>query len=167
MPRPLPARETGSPYPPAMDFEQRITIRRILEAGARGGDPARPVEIEWDRLWIQGNLYMDTWHVRLGMPHTSVTFGQLSKRAPREWRLSLFPLGRDSAPNFEAIYASRDRAIQQCEQWARFNWKRIPIQRMGHSWGVAKERPARDKTPQRPGWDASIDELGWWIARNG
>jgi hypothetical protein len=150
-----------------MDFEQRTTIRRILEAGVRGGDPTRPVEIEWERLWIEGNLYMDTWHARLRRPVVSITFGTVRKLEQGGWSVAIFPNGGDEGPNFYVRYCSRDRAVEQFEQWTRFNWRRIQPQPMGHSWGKAKERPSRDTPPQRPGWDASIDELGRWIARNG
>ena len=150
-----------------MDFEQRTTIRRILEPGARGGHPTAAVTIEWERLWIEGNFFMDTWHARLGSPTLSVTFGKVSKRPTGQWAESIFPRGRDGMPNFDATYGSRYRAIQQLERWTCFNWRRILVQPMGHSWGTAKERPPRERLPVRPGWDASIDELGRWIARNG
>ena len=167
MPRPLPSRETSAPYPCTMDIDrQRHVTHLLLEPGDRLGHPQQPVRIEWCRSEF-GTTRLNTWHANLVAPIFSVTFGQVSESAPHRWYAAVNPNGRGNPPHLMVRYTSRDTAIKHLECWVRYNWRRLPIQPLGYSREMETVQPARDVRFARPSWNASIDEMGAWIAHHG
>jgi hypothetical protein len=91
--------------------------------------------VRWERSRM-GQELLNTWHAHIQDPAQSVMFAYVSTDIHGRWYASVHPKGRDGKPSWHALYPTPEKAVNQIERWARWNWRSVPLWRDPCTWAV-------------------------------